>query len=242
MGLLLSSIYYIYLLYIVANHFHLKHQIVVRSRSSSSRRWLQRQINDQFVQASKKEGYRSRAAFKLLEIDAKYKLLQRGVKILELGSVPGGWSQVIIARVGVGNLFALDLVPMIPLTGVNFLKLDFICEDAGEKILHWMNGAADVIVSDMAPSMTGNRTTDHLRSTLLADRIVEVIITQQLLCSTGSLVFKFFHCGHEKELKTLLHRYFLTVRFFKPQASHRDSAEIYVIAQNYCPNSVILVN
>lgn len=207
-----------------------------RGRKLSSTRWLQRQLNDPYVAAAKSQGLRSRAAFKLQEIDDKYKFLKRGAKVVDLGAAPGGWSQLAADRtrskVGEGQVVAIDYLDVEALPGVDVLKLDFMDEDAETTILEVLNeGRADVVLSDMAAPTVGHQKTDHLRIMGLAEAAADFAC--QILTPGGTFLCKVFQGGTEKTLLDMLKRNFKTVRHVKPPASRKDSAELYVLATGF---------
>lgn len=208
-----------------------------RSRTPSSQRWLERQLNDPYVAAAKREGYRSRAAYKLIEIDQKYGILKPGHRVVDLGAAPGGWSQVAAARVrsaenGPGQVVAIDILPFEPLAGVEITQLDFL-EPQAEAWLKGKlrGGAADVVLSDMAAPTVGHTKTDHLRIMMLAEAAAHFAC--DVLAPGGSYLCKVFQGGTERDLLDLLKRRFATVRHVKPPASRAESAELYVLATGF---------
>lgn len=206
-----------------------------RSLSSSSQKWLQRQLNDPYVARAKREGWRSRAAFKLLEIDDKLKLLKPGLRVVDLGAAPGGWSQVAAQRVkateGRGKVVAIDLLEIDPIPAVDFAQLDFLKDEAPDRLKEMLGGEADVVLSDMAANTTGHRATDHLRIVGLVELAID--FARQVLSPGGAFVAKVFQGGTENTLLAELKRDFTTVRHIKPQASRADSAELYVVATGF---------
>lgn len=206
-----------------------------RSLSSSSQKWLQRQLNDPYVARAKREGWRSRAAFKLIEIDDKMKLLKPGARVVDLGAAPGGWSQVAAQRTkadeGRGKIVAIDLLEIDPVTGVDFAQMDFLKDDAPERLMEMLGGEADVVMSDMAANTTGHKATDHLRIVGLVELAID--FARKVLAPGGSFVAKVFQGGTEGTLLAELKRDFATVRHVKPQASRADSAELYVVATGF---------
>jgi len=207
-----------------------------RSQTASSQRWLERQLNDPYVSASKREGYRSRAAYKLLEIDNKHRLLKPGMRVVDLGAAPGGWSQVAAERVrsvtGEGQVVAIDYLGMEPIAGVEIVELDFTGDDAEERLIRLLRGhRADAVLSDMAAPTVGHKATDHLRIMGLAEAAAHFAIG--VLEPGGVFLAKVFQGGTERELLDLLKRSFATVRHVKPPASRRDSAELYVLATGF---------
>ena len=204
-------------------------------RKLSSKLWLERQLNDPYVAKAKAAGYRSRAAFKLLEIDDKYRLLKPGMAVVDLGAAPGGWSQIAAKRVGStegkGKVVAIDLLEMPEISGVDFAQLDFMDNDAPEKLTAMLGGGADVVMSDMAANTTGHRKTDQLR-------IVGLIETAAAFaCDVpkpgGAFLAKTFQSGADADLLAQLKRDFATVRHVKPAASRQDSSERYVLASGF---------
>ena len=211
-------------------------KVRVRSggRTQASRRWLERQLNDPYVARARREGLRSRAAFKLMEIDDRAKLLKPGAKVVDLGAAPGGWSQVAAKRVRAGNggrVVAIDLLAMDPLPGVDFLQLDFLDPDAPERLKALLGGAADVVLTDMAANATGHRATDHLKIMGLAEAAAE--FAREVLKPGGAFLAKVLQGGTEVELLASLKRDFASVKHVKPAASRSDSAELYVLATGF---------
>ncbi len=207
-----------------------------RKRSASSQRWLERQLNDPYVAAAKREGWRSRAAFKLIEIDDKYKLLKPGHRVVDLGAAPGGWTQVAALRVksveGRGQVIGIDYLPVDTIAGAAILELDFLDEDAPDKLKALLrDGGADVVLSDMAAPTTGHASTDHLRIIALAE--VAAQFAAEVLAPGGAFLAKVFQGGTERTLLDMLKRDFAIVRHVKPKASRSDSAELYVLATGF---------
>jgi len=201
-------------------------------RSLSSQKWLERQLNDPYVARAKREGYRSRAAFKLLEIDEKYKILKPGQRVVDLGAAPGGWSQIAATKVGAkGRVVGIDLLPIDPLPGVDFIQLDFLDESAPGKLIEMLGGPADVVMSDMAANTTGHKKTDHLRIMGLAE--AAIYFAREILAPGGAFLAKVFQGGTESQLLADLKRDFAVVRHVKPAASRADSAELYVLATGF---------
>jgi 23S rRNA (uridine2552-2'-O)-methyltransferase len=201
-------------------------------RSLSSQKWLERQLNDPYVARAKREGYRSRAAFKLLEIDEKYHILKPGQRIVDLGAAPGGWSQIAAKKVGPkGKVVGIDLLPIDPMAGVEFIQLDFLDESAPGKLIEMLGGPADVVMSDMAANTTGHKKTDHLRIMGLAE--AAIYFAREILAPGGVFVAKVFQGGTEAQLLADLKRDFAVVRHVKPAASRADSAELYVLATGF---------
>jgi 23S rRNA (uridine2552-2'-O)-methyltransferase len=206
-----------------------------RQRSSSSRSWLLRQINDPYVRRAKNEGYRSRAAYKLVEIDDKAKFLKRGARVVDLGAAPGGWSQVAAERIGTkngkGKIVAIDLLDIEAIPGVEFMQLDFNDNDAPEKLKAMLGGPADVVLSDMAGNTTGHRQTDHIKIVALVEMAVE--FAREVLAPGGTFLAKVIQGGTEHTLLAELKKNFSSVKHVKPPASRSDSAELYVLAQGF---------
>ena len=203
-----------------------------KRRTLSSRTWLERQLKDPYVMRAKREGYRSRAAYKLAEIDEKYHLLKPGARVVDLGAAPGGWSEIAARRVGTnGRVVALDILDMKPIAGVEFLKLDFLDETAPERLSALLGGKADVLLSDMAANATGHRKTDHLRIMALAE--AAAYYAREVLSPGGSFLCKVLQGGTEAELLADLKRDFSSVKHVKPPASRTDSAELYLLARGF---------
>ncbi len=203
-----------------------------KRRKLSSRTWLERQINDPYVARAKREGFRSRAAYKLAEIDDKYRLLKPGARVIDLGAAPGGWSEIAARRVGPsGRVIAVDILDMKPIAGVEFLKLDFLDEAALEGLRAMLDRAADVVLSDMAANSTGHRQTDHLRIMALAEAAAG--FAREVLIQGGKFLCKVLQGGTEAALLGELKRDFATVKHVKPPASRSDSAELYLLATGF---------
>lgn len=206
-----------------------------RQRTTSSRSWLLRQLNDPYVRRAKSEGYRSRAAYKLVEIDDKAKFLKRGGRVVDLGAAPGGWSQVAAERVGSkdkkGKVVAIDLLDVEGIPGVDFMQLDFLGEDAPDKLKKMLGGPADVVLSDMVGNTTGHRQTDHLKIVALVEMAAE--FAREVLAPGGTFLAKVIQGGTETALLAALKRDFTSVKHVKPPASRSDSAELYVLAQGF---------
>jgi 23S rRNA (uridine2552-2'-O)-methyltransferase len=203
-----------------------------KGRSGGSQRWLERQLNDPYVRAAQAAGYRSRAAFKLLEMDERAKLLRPGARIVDLGAAPGGWTQVAVAKAGPGGrVVALDLLAMDPVSGATVLQGDFQDPAAIAAVRAAMAGPADLVLSDMAPNTTGHNATDHLRIIGLAEEALAFAV--EVLAPGGAFVAKVFQGGSERDLLAALKRDFTQVRHMKPPASRKDSAELYVVASGF---------
>jgi 23S rRNA (uridine2552-2'-O)-methyltransferase len=203
-----------------------------KRRTSSSRAWLERQINDPYVARAKREGLRSRAAYKLAEIDDKFHLIKKNSRIVDLGAAPGGWSEIAVKRAGdKGRVVALDILDMKPITGVDFLKLDFLDPAAPGHLKELLGGQADVVLSDMAANATGHRQTDHLRIMGLAEAATQ--FAREVLGPGGSFLCKVLQGGTEAALLAELKRDFSSVKHIKPPASRSDSAELYLLARGF---------
>ena len=203
-----------------------------KRRTPSSRAWLERQINDPYVARAKREGYRSRAAFKLAEIDDKFHLLKKGARVVDLGAAPGGWSEIAARRIGAsGKIVALDILDMKPIPGVEFIKLDFLDTAAPDRLKAVLGGEADVVLSDMAANATGHRQTDHLRIMALAETAAH--FAREVLAPGGSFLCKVLQGGTEVALLAELKRDFASVKHIKPPASRSDSAELYLLARSF---------
>jgi 23S rRNA (uridine2552-2'-O)-methyltransferase len=204
-------------------------------RKLSSKLWLERQLNDPYVARAKREGLRSRAAFKLTEIDDKYHLLKSGMTVVDLGAAPGGWSQIAAKRVGLANgkgrVVAIDLLEMPEIAGVMFAQLDFLSQDAPERLIAMMEGRADVVMSDMAANTTGHRKTDQLRMVGLVE--TAAAFAAEVLKPGGTFLAKAFQSGADAELMVQLKRDYANVRHVKPAASRQDSSERYVLATGF---------
>ncbi|MBX6746408.1 MAG: RlmE family RNA methyltransferase [Acetobacteraceae bacterium] len=203
-----------------------------KGRSAASQRWLERQLNDPYVRAAQSRGFRSRAAFKLLEMDEKYRLLKPGSRVVDLGAAPGGWTQVAVEKAGPkGRVVALDLLAMDPVPGATVLQGDFQDAAAEQAVLAALDGPADLVLSDMAPNTTGHAATDHLRIIALAELALDFAL--KVLSPGGGFVAKVFQGGSEKGLLDTLKRNFTAVRHVKPPASRKDSSELYVVATGF---------
>jgi 23S rRNA (uridine2552-2'-O)-methyltransferase len=206
-----------------------------KGRSLSSKLWLERQLNDPYVARAKREGFRGRAAFKLIEIDDKHHLLKPGTRVIDLGAAPGGWSQVAAQRVGSaqgkGKVVAVDLLELAPIAGVGFIQRDFLDAGAGDEVKALLGGAADVVLSDMAANATGHRATDHLRIMALAEAAAD--FAREVLAPGGAFLCKVLQGGTEASLLATLKRDFSQVKHVKPAASRSDSAELYLLATGF---------
>lgn len=200
-------------------------------RSASSTRWLERQLNDPYVAEARQRGYRSRAAFKLAEMDERHGLLRPGARIVDLGAAPGGWTQVAVERCPGGRVVAVDLNPVEPVAGAVFLHADFLAEDTPARLREALGGRADVVLSDMAAPATGHAATDHLRIMGLCEAAADFAL--DVLAPGGAFVAKVLQGGTEAALLARLKRAFAKVRHAKPPASRSDSAELYVVATGF---------
>ena len=210
----------------------LKVRVKSKRKSQSSKQWLERQLNDPYVARAKREGFRSRAAFKLIEIDDKHHVWRGGARVVDLGAAPGGWSQVAAKRIGEGGrVAAIDVLPMDAVTGVIFAQLDFLDPDAPEKLKAMLGGPADVVLSDMAANATGHRPTDHLKIMALVEAAAE--FAGEVLKPGGAFLAKVIQGGTESALLATLKRDFAAVKHVKPAASRSDSAELYVLATGF---------
>ena len=201
-----------------------------KGRTPSSKAWLERQLNDDFVQAAKAKGYRSRAAFKLAEIDERFHLLKPGVRVVDLGCAPGGWIQIAIER-GAASVVGVDLLHVDPLPPARILEMDFTDPACGDMLIERLGGTPDIILSDMAPNTTGHRTTDHLRIIGLVEQALDFAI--QTLKPGGAFVTKAFQGGETAEVVARLKRHFAAVRHVKPKASRPESSELYLVATGF---------
>lgn len=201
-----------------------------RRKDPASVRWLSRQLNDPYVRKAQAAGYRSRAAFKLIELDDRFRLLRKGARVLDLGAAPGGWTQVAVERAGPG-VVAVDLLPMEPVQGTTVLHGDLTDPAVAEAAVAALGGKADVVLSDMAPNTTGHAATDHLRIMALAEIAMDVAL--QVLAPGGAFVCKVFQGGSERDMLAALKQRFASVRHAKPPASRKESAETYVVAQGF---------
>lgn len=202
-----------------------------KGRTASSNRWLARQLNDPYVQQAKAEGYRSRAAYKLIELDEKFNLLKGVQRVVDLGIAPGGWSQVVRKQASRAAIVGIDLLPTDPIEGVTIFQMDFMADEAPAALEAALDGAPDLVLSDMAANTVGHKQTDHLRTMGLVETAVDFAI--QTLAPGGAFVAKVFAGGTDPELLTVLKQNFTTVKHAKPPASRKGSSEWYVIAQGF---------
>ncbi len=217
-----------------------------KRRNKSSMAWLKRQINDPFVKQAQEQGLRSRAAFKIMEIDEKFKIFKKGKIVLDLGAAPGGWSQVVVDKVGRGKVFAIDILEMEKIEGVEFLQQDFLAEDGIQNIINFINKnqvpnsnqeirKCDVVMSDMAANTCGDAKTDHLRIIGLLEEVLD--FSQQVLAQGGIFVGKIFQGGAGEELLKKFKQNFTVVKHFKPDSSRKESAENYIVAIGFKTSS-----
>ncbi len=207
-----------------------------RGRTNSSTRWLQRQLNDPYVAQAKRDGYRSRAAYKMQEIQEKFHIFKPGQRILDLGAAPGGWSQIALEHIGKkGSIIGIDLLEVAPLAGATFIVKDFNDDDAPDIIKSLLGGDAHVVMSDMAANTTGHPPTDHIRIIALCELAYD--FATQILAEGGSFVCKVLKGGTEGELLKTMKRDFVTVKHMKPKSSRQDSAESYVVATGFRKNN-----
>jgi 23S rRNA (uridine2552-2'-O)-methyltransferase len=205
-----------------------------KGRTLAQKRWLERQLNDPYVARAKREGFRSRAAFKLIEIDDKHKFLKPGGKVIDLGAAPGGWSQVAAQRVKAGEggrVVGIDLLEMDTVPNVEFIQMDFLDANAPERLKTLLGGRADVVLSDMAANATGHRKTDQIRIIGLVEEAAA--FAGEVLKPGGAFLAKVLQGGTDATLLTMLKRDFAIVKHVKPQASRSDSAELYVLATGF---------
>ena len=201
-----------------------------KGRSAASQRWLARQLNDPYVAAAKQQGWRSRAAFKLAELDDRFRLIRRGARVVDLGAAPGGWTQVAVRR-GAARVIGVDLLPVDPVPGAVILSGDFTEAEMQQRLSAELGGKADLVLSDMAPNTTGHAATDHLRIMALAE--AALAFACQVLAEDGGFVAKVFQGGAEKSMLDTLKRHFSSVRHAKPPASRKESSELYVVATGF---------
>jgi 23S rRNA (uridine2552-2'-O)-methyltransferase len=216
-----------------------------KRKKKSSVAWIKRHINDPFVKEAQEKGFRARSAFKIIEIDDKFKIFKKGKIVVDLGAAPGGWSQVVVEKVGRGKVFAVDLLEMEPINGVEFLQQDFLREDAAQNIINLMNQnqnisenkvarKCNVVLSDMAENSCGDARTDHLRIVALLEEALD--FSCQILEKDGVFVGKIFQGGASKDLLERFKENFLVVKHFKPNSSRKESAENYIVAIGFKTN------
>lgn len=209
----------------------LAERVKKKKLKESSRQWVERQLNDPYVARANAEGYRARAAYKLIELDERFGFLKRGARVIDLGAAPGGWAQVCVAR-GC-KIVGIDLLPIDPLPGATFLEMDFLAPDAPAALVDALGGAPDIVLSDMAANTTGHAKTDQIRTGALAEAAAEFALAH--LAPGGTFVTKAFQGGLEAALLARLKQNFATVRHAKPPASRAESAEVYVVAMGRKP-------
>lgn len=202
-----------------------------RGRTASSNRWLQRQLNDPYVKQAKADGYRSRAAYKLIELDERFHLLKGVKRVVDLGIAPGGWSQVVREKAPKAAVVGIDLLPTDPIEGVTIFEMDFMADEAPAALEGALDGPPDLVISDMAANTVGHKQTDHLRTMGLVETAVDFAVNT--LAPGGAFVAKVFAGGTDGELLTILKKNFTTVKHAKPPASRKGSSEWYVIAQGF---------
>ncbi|HEX8055543.1 MAG TPA: RlmE family RNA methyltransferase [Novosphingobium sp.] len=202
-----------------------------KKRTASSARWLSRQINDPYVKKAKADGYRSRAAYKLAELDEKFGLLKGVTRAVDLGIAPGGWSQIVRQRSPKARVVGIDLLPTEPIEGVTIFQMDFMADEAPAALEEALEGAPDLVLSDMAANTVGHKQTDHLRTMGLVETAADFAIST--LAPGGAFVAKVLAGGTDTQLLALLKKHFVTVKHAKPPASRKDSSEWYVIAQGF---------
>ncbi len=202
-----------------------------KGRKPSSTRWLERQLNDPYVKRAKAENYRSRAAYKLLELDERFGLLKGAKAVVDLGIAPGGWSQVVRRRLPDGKVVGIDLLPTDPIDGVTILQMDFMDDAAPDQLREALGSDADLVLSDMAANTVGHQQTDHLRTMALVEAGLQ--FATEVLKPGGAYVAKVLAGGADNQLVAEMKRHFTTVKHAKPPASRKDSSEWYVIAQGF---------
>ncbi|MBM3610002.1 MAG: RlmE family RNA methyltransferase [Alphaproteobacteria bacterium] len=206
-----------------------------RGRTLSSKTWLERQLNDPYVREAKKLGYRSRAAFKLIELNEKFNFLKEELRVVDLGAAPGGWTQIVAQKVNTSlpnsQIIGIDLLKMDPIQGTTLILGDFTEEETVNSIKTLLNGPVDLVLSDMAPSTTGHKKTDHLRIIGLIESAF--FFAQEVLKEDGCFVAKVFQGGAESSFLKVLKKSFGSVKHFKPNSSRKESSELYLVAQNF---------
>ena len=201
-----------------------------RKRSPASKLWLQRQLNDPYVQAAQLQGWRSRAAFKLIELDDRFKLITKGARVIDLGAAPGGWAQVAVKR-GAARVVGVDLLAVDHVAGAEIIQGDFTDPDMPARLTEMLGGKADIVLSDMAPNTTGHAATDHIRIMGLAEMALDFAVG--ILAEGGCFVAKVFQGGSEKAMLSAMKKHFAVVRHAKPPASRKESSELYVVASGF---------
>lgn len=207
-----------------------------RGRTTAQQRWLNRQLNDPYVAAARQQGWRSRAAFKLIEIDDRFHLIKPGLRVIDLGAAPGGWTQVAVKR-GASDVVGVDLLPIDRIAGASFVEGDFTDPAMPERLKEMLGGPADLVLSDMAPNTTGHAATDHLRIMGLAEGALAFAL--EVLAEGGGFVTKVFQGGSERHMLDSLKTAFATVRHVKPPASRKESSELYVVATGFRPERLV---
>ena len=202
-----------------------------KGRTASQVRWLERQLNDPYVRQAKTDGYRSRAAYKLIELDEKFGLLKGATRVVDLGIAPGGWAQVVRAKSPKAQVVGIDLLPVDPLEGVTIFQMDFLADAAPQALADALGGAPDLVMSDMAANTVGHKQTDHLRTMGLVEAAAWFAVEN--LAPGGAFVAKVLAGGTDTDLLALLKKHFTTVKHAKPPASRKDSSEWYVVAQKF---------
>ena len=206
-----------------------------RGRTASSNRWLERQLNDPYVRRAKAEGYRSRAVYKLIELDEKFALVRKARYVIDLGIAPGGWSQLVRRVNPKAAVVGIDLLPVDPIEGVTIFQMDFMADDAPDKLIDALGGRPDLVLSDMAANTVGHKQTDHLRTMGLVEAAAHFAVDH--LVEGGTFVAKVLAGGTDNDLLTLLKQHFKTVKHAKPPASRKGSNEWYVVAQGRKPRA-----
>ncbi len=204
-----------------------------RGRTTASQKWLSRQLNDPYVRAAREQGLRSRAAFKLMELDDRFHLITRGMRIIDLGAAPGGWAQVAVSK-GAARVVGVDLLPVEPVAGATIIEGDFMDEAMPARLAELMGGKADLVLSDMAPNTTGHNATDHMRIMALADLALHFAV--EMLEPGGAFVAKVFQGGSERAMLDRMKQHFSKVRHAKPPSSRKESSELYVVATGFHPD------
>ncbi|ARN84620.1 hypothetical protein GQ61_04050 [Candidatus Nucleicultrix amoebiphila FS5] len=206
-----------------------------KNLKNSSKQWLQRQLNDPYVFESQRQGLRSRSSFKLKQIDENFKILKPNARVVDLGAAPGGWLQIAVMKTQSKSenpsVIGIDLLEIEPLKGTKLIQGDFLDKAVQESLLDILKGPVDVVLSDMAANTTGHATTDHLRTLMLAEEALQFALN--VLKPGGTFVSKFFQGGGEKDFMTTLKKHFRQVKFFKPDASRKESSEMYLVAQGF---------
>ncbi|WP_232091655.1 RlmE family RNA methyltransferase [Acetobacter aceti] len=201
-----------------------------RKKTTAQQRWLARQLNDPYVAAAHKQGWRSRAAFKLIEIDDRFHLIKPGQRVVDLGAAPGGWTQVAVKR-GASHVIGVDLLPVDPVAGAEIIEGDFTDPELPDRLIEMLGGKADLVLSDMAPNTTGHAPTDHMRIIGLAEGALDFAF--DVLAEGGGFIAKVFQGGSEKQMLEPMKKLFASVRHVKPPASRKDSSELYVVATGF---------